>query len=95
MVEFMESHIFDCDVCLADSHVKQEIGKISEIVLPSSKMTKAARKEANASVDDEEETVEEEAEESLNDDEYDDEDEDEDDLDPVFMEDEDGSDDME
>lgn len=83
MVEFMESHILDCDICLADPYVRHETEKISEIVLPSSKMTKAARKEASAKVEEEDnEPVEEEAENGLSE-EYEEED---DDLDPVFME---------
>jgi len=40
MVEFMGKHIMDCDVCLADPDVQHEVKKITEIVLPASKMTK-------------------------------------------------------
>lgn len=40
MVEFMEKHIMDCDVCLTDPDVRYEVKKIKEIVLPPSKMTK-------------------------------------------------------
>lgn len=92
MVEFMENHIVDCDVCISDSHVKDEVKKISELVLPSSKMTKAAKKESDAQVEEEgdveppeeKEEEEEETGESLNE-EY----EEDKDLDPVFMEEED------
>ena len=40
MVEFMETHLMDCDVCLTDPDVQHEVKKITEIVLPPSKMTK-------------------------------------------------------
>jgi hypothetical protein len=40
MVEFMETHLMDCDVCLTDPDVQHEVKKITEIVLPASKMTK-------------------------------------------------------
>ena len=40
MVEFMQKHIKDCDVCLTDPDVRYEVKKITEIVLPPSKMTK-------------------------------------------------------
>ena len=40
MVEFMEKHIMDCDVCLTDPDVRYEVKKITAIVLPPSKMTK-------------------------------------------------------
>lgn len=40
MVEFMETHIMDCDVCLTDPDVRHEVKKITEIVLPASKMIK-------------------------------------------------------
>jgi hypothetical protein len=37
MVEFMETHLMDCDVCLTDPDVQHEVKKITEIVLPASK----------------------------------------------------------
>ena len=40
MVAFMEKHILQCEVCLADPDVKQEVEKIREIVLPPSKVPK-------------------------------------------------------
>lgn len=40
MVEFMETHLMDCDVCLTDPDVQHEVKKITEIVLPASKITK-------------------------------------------------------
>lgn len=46
MVEFMEKHLVDCPVCQADSDVRYEVRKITEIVLPPSKMTKVVKKAA-------------------------------------------------
>ena len=43
MVMFIEQHAEECDVCLADPDLKQEIAKISEMILPESKIPKAAR----------------------------------------------------
>ncbi|MEW6290281.1 MAG: hypothetical protein AB1545_10550 [Thermodesulfobacteriota bacterium] len=50
MVEFMEKHLKGCGACLADPDVRAEVKKITEIVLPPSKMIKAVRED-----DDEEE----------------------------------------
>ena len=41
MVAFMEQHISQCEICLADPDVKEEADKIREIVLPPSKVPKA------------------------------------------------------
>lgn len=49
MVEFMEKHIMDCDVCLTDPDVRFEVKKITAIVLPPSKMTKQPKQEENES----------------------------------------------
>jgi hypothetical protein len=40
MVAFMEKHIAQCKICLADPDVKEEADKIREIVLPPSKAPK-------------------------------------------------------
>ena len=40
MVAFMEKHISQCEECLADPDVKQEVEKIREIVLPPPKAPK-------------------------------------------------------
>ena len=40
MVAFMEKHISQCEECLADPDVKQEVDKIREIVLPPPKAPK-------------------------------------------------------
>lgn len=45
MVEFMEKHLKGCGACLADPDVRAEVKKITEIVLPPSKMIKAVRED--------------------------------------------------
>jgi len=45
MVEFMEKHLKGCGACLADPDVRAEVKKITEIVLPASKMVKALRED--------------------------------------------------
>lgn len=45
MVEFMEKHLKGCGACLADPDVRAEVKKITEIVLPPSKMVKAIRED--------------------------------------------------
>lgn len=69
MVSFMKKHAKSCEVCLQDADLKEEFAKITEIVLPESKIPKAirqkneqtAQKEAeiedeSSEVDDDEET---------------------------------------
>lgn len=72
MVSFMEQHAATCEVCLRDPDLKDEIAKITELVLPESKIPKAIRQ---SSLDDEEIEPEdesfvdtEEEDESLNED---------------------------
>jgi len=94
MVSFMEKHAAECPVCQDDPDIQDEIAKITEIILPESKIPKAVRMQNEAleededddeREDDDEETddeLEEEVEEE-EDDVYDDDDdfEDEPDLD--------------
>ncbi|WP_169309006.1 hypothetical protein [Desulforhopalus sp. IMCC35007] len=84
MVSFMERHIETCDVCLNDPDLKEEVAKITELILPESKIPKAVRQQnSDTEPDDEEdeEEVEDEVEddeeevESIDDDEEDEEDE--------------------
>ena len=44
MVDFMNNHTSDCSTCMADPVIEIEIKRITEIVLPPAKITKAARK---------------------------------------------------
>jgi hypothetical protein len=96
MVAFMEKHISQCEVCLADPDVKQEAEKIREIVLPPSKIPKPkvvrVAKDADADADeeeyeDEDETSEDEEEDEDSD--SNDEDEDDEDYDPDIIDDDD------
>jgi len=75
MISFMEKHAADCPVCQDDPDIQDEIAKITEIILPESKIPKAIRMQ-NESVDDEEEEEEDENEDI--DDDSEDEDEEED-----------------
>jgi len=43
MVSFIEQHAERCEICLQDPDLKEEIAKITEIVLPESKIPKAIR----------------------------------------------------
>ncbi len=43
MISFMEQHVADCEICLGDSDLKEEMVRIREIVLPESKVPKAVR----------------------------------------------------
>ena len=43
MVSFIEQHAERCEICLQDPDLKEEIAKITELVLPESKIPKAVR----------------------------------------------------
>jgi hypothetical protein len=45
MVAFIEQHAENCDVCLQDPELPGEISKITELVLPESKIPKAVRQQ--------------------------------------------------
>lgn len=45
MVAFMNQHIESCEICRQDPDVKAEVDKITEIVLPESKIPKAVRQQ--------------------------------------------------
>jgi len=90
MVEFMEKHIMDCDVCLTDPDVRYEVKKITAVVLPPSKMIKQPKQ-------DEDEGESEEAPPDKYADDEDDEDSDSDDdesadFDPDLLEDDEDDD---
>jgi hypothetical protein len=44
MVDFMNNHVSDCSICMADPVIEIEIKRITEIVLPPAKIPKAVRK---------------------------------------------------
>jgi hypothetical protein len=54
MVSFMEKHIAECVFCLADPLVRQDIDKITAIILPPSKIRKPAEEDDLATEPDEE-----------------------------------------
>ena len=59
MISFIEQHVAHCEVCQADPVIHDEIVKITEIILPESKIPKAMRLSADAEeVDDEESDIE-------------------------------------
>ncbi len=81
MISFMEQHVEDCAVCQKDPDIHDEIVKITEIILPESKIPKAVRMQnemgdEEEDNDDEEEDDESEEEDTDDEDVYDDEDED-------------------
>ncbi len=43
MVSFIQKHAADCDICLDDPDLQEEIEKITEMILPESKIPKAVR----------------------------------------------------
>jgi hypothetical protein len=82
MISFIEQHVATCNVCQKDPDIHDEISKITEIVLPESKIPKAIRSsqldeddfddlEDDSLLDDDSE--DEDLEEDLVDDELDDE----------------------
>lgn len=55
MVSFMKKHAKSCEVCLQDPDLNEEIAKITEIVLPESKIPKAIRQKNEQTAQKEEE----------------------------------------
>ena len=47
MVDFMESHVMDCPVCLMDPDAKKDIAKIIKLVLPQEKLRQPAKHESH------------------------------------------------
>ena len=43
MVQFIKQHVTDCPICQEDPDLQDEILKITEIILPESKIPKAVR----------------------------------------------------
>jgi hypothetical protein len=52
MVSFMEQHAATCEVCLQDANLKEEFAKITELILPESKIPKAIRQQGSLDDDD-------------------------------------------
>jgi hypothetical protein len=83
MVSFIEEHALNCDICRQDPVLKEEIAKITELILPESKIPKAVRlknseeeddddiiesDDDEIEVEDKEEEEEEESDDSLDED---------------------------
>ena len=62
MIQFIKNHVATCDICLGDPDIQDEIEKITELILPESKIPKAVRLQQEKENNPEEE-VEAEAEE--------------------------------
>lgn len=73
MISFIKEHAASCDICLEDSDLEDEIEKITEMILPESKIPKAVRMQQ------EQEEMDRQAAAEDDDDEDDDEDDDDDD----------------
>ena len=43
MISFIKDHAADCDICREDPDLEEEIEKITEMILPESKIPKAVR----------------------------------------------------
>ncbi len=43
MVQFLKNHVSTCEICQTDPDIESEIEKITEIILPESKIPKAVR----------------------------------------------------
>ncbi|MEK6202227.1 MAG: hypothetical protein N2A40_07390 [Desulfobulbaceae bacterium] len=76
MVAFMEEHTDSCEICQQDPELRKEIAKITEMVLPESKIPKAVRQQK---IQEEAAVVDDEVEESTDSEEVEDVDPDEED----------------
>ncbi|MBB5347903.1 hypothetical protein JWG42_09260 [Desulfoprunum benzoelyticum] len=56
MISFIEQHVAHCEVCQADPVIHDEIVKITEIILPESKIPKAMRLSADSEEEEDEES---------------------------------------
>ena len=66
VINFIENHVHHCDTCLADPDLQDEISRITEIILPESKIPKAVRlqqEQSEEEPEEEEELADEETEE--------------------------------
>lgn len=72
MIQFIKEHVSSCDTCLADPDMDDEIEKITELILPESKIPKAVRlqQEKENSIPEEPEEEEKESEGAEQKDEY-------------------------
>lgn len=64
MIAFMEKHAADCSICQDDPDLQDEIAKITEMILPESKIPKAVRLQNEAAESQEDEEEEEDDDDS-------------------------------
>lgn len=64
MIQFIKDHVATCDLCLADPEIQAEIEKITELILPESKIPKAVRLQQEKENNPVEEVEEEEEKEN-------------------------------
>jgi len=57
MVDFMRNHVDDCLTCMADPLIEIEVKRVTEIILPPTKIPKAVRKEQDQEDDEQEHSV--------------------------------------
>jgi hypothetical protein len=80
MISFIDNHVNHCDTCLADPDLQDEIARITEIVLPESKIPKAVRLQQEQPDEDEPDDLQENYDETETED-AEEEEEDEEELD--------------
>jgi hypothetical protein len=61
MVSFIEQHVANCSVCEQDPDIQAEIAKITEIILPESKIPKAIRSQQDEDEIDDDDIISEES----------------------------------
>lgn len=81
MIAFMEKHAAECPVCQEDPELPGEIAKITEMILPESKIPKAMRNSDEPEDDDDDDDNRDDMDDDEDRDEDDDEDMDDDDMD--------------
>ena len=67
MVQFIKQHVAACPVCQEDPDIQDEIEKITEIILPESKIPKAVRLKQEAEEAEREQAEEEDEDDSTDD----------------------------
>ena len=91
MVQFIKQHVAGCSICQEDPDIQDEISKITEIILPESKIPKAVRMKQEQDMEDEENEEKEEESEEIDeveeDEDFENNDEDEEDEEPLSSED--------
>lgn len=76
MIQFIKNHAATCEICLNDPELEEEIEKITELILPDSKIPKAVRlQQEKDDLDDEDEEDEDDEDETDSDDEEEEEEE--------------------